>query len=108
MLYLGAGLAASKNWRFKGNILPWALVVVSIAAIFTTGSRATSYAAVISSPLVLYVWASRGIVSIGNMIKISFAGMFIAIIVTSMASSAIEAYSYRAEHSDDPIDRLLA
>jgi hypothetical protein len=108
MLYLGAGLAASKNWRFKGNIWPWALVVVSIAAIFTTGSRGPIYASVITAPVVLYVWTSRGIVSVGNIIKISLAGMFIAIIVTFMASSAIEAYNYRAGHSDDPIDRMLA
>jgi hypothetical protein len=108
MLYLGAGLAASKNWRFKGNIWPWALVVVSIAAIFTTGSRSPIYGSLMTAPVVLYVWASRGIVSTGNFIKISLAGMFIATIVTIMASSAIEAYSYRAGHSDDPIDRILS
>jgi hypothetical protein len=107
-LYLGAALAASKNWRFSGNPWPWTLVVVSIAAVFTTGSRGPIYASLITAPVVLYVWTSRGVISTGNFIKVSLAGVFIAILVTFIASSAIEAYSYRAGHSDDPIDRLLS
>src|SRR5262249_20562 len=60
MLYLGVGLAASRNWRFSGNLWPWTLVVVTVAAIFTTGSRSPIYGSVISAPLVLYIWSSRG------------------------------------------------
>ena len=108
ILYLGIALAASKNWRFSGNPWPWTLVVVSIAAIFTTGSRAPIYAALITAPVVLYVWTSRGIMSTGNFMKVSLAGVFIAIVVSSIASSAIDAYSYRAGHADDPIDRMLS
>ena len=40
--------------------------------------------------------------------KVGLAGVFISIIVTFIASGAIEAYSYRAGHADDPIDRLLS
>ena len=107
MLYLGAGLAASKNWRLSGNLWPWALVVVTIAAIFTTGSRAPIYASALTAPVVLYIWASRGVLSSGNLLKIGLACVSISIIVTLIAPQAIEAYQYRAEHADDPMDRLF-
>jgi O-Antigen ligase len=108
MLYLGVALAASKNWRFSGNLWPWTLVVVSIAAVFTTGSRGPIYGSLITAPVVLYVWTSRGIISTGNFMKVGLAGALIAIVVAFIASSAIEAYSYRAEHADNPMDRLLS
>jgi hypothetical protein len=108
MLYLGLGLAASKNWRISGNLWPWTLVVITIAAMFTTGSRGPIYASVITAPVVLYIWASRGLMSSGKLLKISFACIFIAIIVTFIATEAIEAYDYRARHADNPIDRVLS
>ena len=108
MLYLGLALAASKNWRFSRNLWPWTLVVVSIAAIFTTGSRAPLYGGVITAPAVLYIWGSRGIMSIGNVVKIGIACVCISIIVAFIVPEAIEAYQYRAQHGDNPTDRMLA
>jgi hypothetical protein len=108
MLYVGIGLAASKKWRISGNLWPWALIVITIAAMFTTGSRSPFYGSVISAPLVLYIWSSRGVISSGNFLKIGLAGMFISIIVAFIATGAIEAFDYRAQHADNPIDRLLS
>jgi hypothetical protein len=108
MLYLGIGLAASKNWRFSRNLWPWTLVVVTVAAIFTTGSRAPIYAPLITAPVVLYIWSSRGIMSSGNVVKVGIACICISIIVAFIATDAIEAYQYRAQHSDDPTDRMLS
>jgi hypothetical protein len=107
-LYLGLGLAAGKNFRISGNLWPWTLLVVSIAAIFTTGSRAPIYASVLTAPVVLYIWASRGIMSIGNFLKVSLACIFISIIVAFIVPEAIEAYHHRAQHADDPIYRVLS
>jgi hypothetical protein len=108
MLYLGVGLAASKNWRFSGNLWPWTLVVVTIAAIFTTGSRAPIYLTVMTAPVVLFIWSSRGIMSLGNVVKVGIACICISITVAFIAPEAIEAYQYRREHSDDTIFRMLA
>jgi hypothetical protein len=109
MLYLGIGLVASKNWRFSGNLWPWTLVVVTVAAIFTTGSRAPIYAPVLTAPVVLYIWSSRGIMSVGNVVKVGIACICISIIVALIAPEAIEAYQHRAEHSgDNAIDRMLS
>jgi len=108
MLYLGVGLAASKNWGFSGNLWPWTLVVVTVAAMFTTGSRAPIYATAITAPAVLYIWGSRGIMSSRNVVKVGIACICISIIVAFSVPEAIEAYQYRAGHSDDPIDRTLS
>jgi hypothetical protein len=108
MLYLGLGLAASKNWRLSKNLWPWTLVIVTIASIFTTGSRAPLYGTALTAPVVLYIWGSRGILSSGNVVKIGVACVVISIIVALIAPEAIEAYQYRAQHADDPVDRLLA
>jgi hypothetical protein len=108
MLYLALGLAASKNWRFSGNLWPWTLLIVSIAGIFTTGSRAPIYATAITAPIVLYIWASRGIMSWGNLVKVGFACLAISIAVSFIAPEAIKAYNYRAANSDDPVYRLLS
>jgi hypothetical protein len=108
MLYLGLGLAASKNWRLSKNLWPWTLVIVTIASIFTTGSRAPLYGTAITSPVVLYIWGSRRILSSGNVVKIGVACVVISIIVALIAPEAIEAYQYRTQHADDPVDRLLA
>jgi hypothetical protein len=107
-LYLGLALVASKNWRISGNLGPWTLTIISIAAMFTTGSRAPIYASAISAPVVLYIWASRGIMSLGNVLKMGLACISIAIAVTFIAPEAIEAYNYRAQNADNPIDRLLS
>jgi hypothetical protein len=107
MVYLGVALAASKNWGISRNLWPWVLLVGSIAAIFTTGSRAPIYASVITAPVVLYIWASRGIISTGNVLKISAACICISILVPFIVPDAIEAYQYRAEHADDPLTRVL-
>jgi hypothetical protein len=108
MLYLGVGLAASKNWRFSGNLWPWTLVVVTVAAIFTTGSRAPIYLTVMTAPVVLFIWSARGIMSLGNFVKVGIACICISIILAFIAPEAIEAYQYRQEHSDDTIFRMLA
>jgi hypothetical protein len=107
MLYLGLALAASKNWQFLKNLWPWTLIVVSIAAIFTTGSRSPIYGTAITAPVVLYIWASRGIMSGVNVVKIGIACVCIVIIVASIAPEAIEAYQFRVQHTDNPIDRVL-
>jgi hypothetical protein len=107
MLYLGVGLAASKNWRFSGNLWPWTLTVVSVAAIFTTGSRAPIYGTALTAPIVLYIWSRRGIMSRGNVVKVGIACVCISIIVALIAPEAIEAYQFRAGHADEPIERIF-
>jgi hypothetical protein len=109
MLYLGLGLVASKNWRLSGNLWPWTFVVVVIAAIFTTGSRQPIYGTMITAPVVLYIWFSRGIVSMGHVVRIGIGCVLISIILMLIVPKAMVAYQARAqsEGGDSAIDRML-
>lgn len=108
MLCLGASLATNNKWRLSGNVWPLLLVVVTIAAMFTTGSRGPIYAAIITSPLMFFIWRSADLVPMTTMLRIVAMWAIIAVAVSLLSSGAIEAYQYRAEHSDDPIVRILS
>jgi hypothetical protein len=108
MFFLGAGLATYKKWRISGNLLPLLLLVITSAAMFTTGSRAPIYSIVITLPLMLFIWRVRGLVSGGALLRISAVWVIMSMVVLLISSGAIEAFQYRAEHADDPTMRLLA
>jgi hypothetical protein len=108
MFLLGAGLAASNKWRISKNLWPLSLLMVTAAAIFTTGSRGPIYALIITSPLLFFIWTSRSLISTKTAVRIGIVWTIMALAVLFIASNAIEAYDYRAQHADDPIDRLLS
>jgi hypothetical protein len=108
MVCLGAALATNKKWRISGNLWPLLLVVVSIAAMFTTGSRGPIYYLIITSPLMFFIWRSAGLVPMTMMLRIVAMWAIITVAISLLSSGAIEAYQYRAAHADDPVDRILA
>src|SRR5215467_65831 len=107
MLYLAAGLAASRKWRVSGNQWPFALLVISIGAMFTTGSRGPIFGAVLFLPVVLYVWAAGGIMSTRSVVQLGLSAIIVSMAVAIAVPDAIEAYQYRAGHSDDPVERII-
>ena len=107
MFWLGAGLATSNKWRISGNLPALSLLVVTTAAIFTTGSRGPIYVLIITSPLMFLVWGFGRVVSTGTLLRIGIVWATIIVSVSLIAPQAIEAYQYRAQHVDDPIDRVL-
>jgi hypothetical protein len=108
MLCLGAGLATKNKWRVSGNLWPLSLVMVTIAAMFTTGSRAPIYSAIITSPLMFFIWRFAGLVPMRTLLRIGGLWAILVVAVAVLSSGAIEAYAYRAEHADDPVVRILA
>jgi hypothetical protein len=63
MLYLGIALMASASWKFKGNALPLCLIVATLGAMFTTGSRTPFYGLFLTAPVLLWMWTVGGIMS---------------------------------------------
>src|SRR5262249_38692629 len=103
MFCLGAGLAAKNRWRLSGNFWPFILLTVTTAAMFTTGSRAPIYGLVITAPLVLYIWWTAKLVSPRIVLQMAWACGVMAVIVQFTASGAIDAYQYRASHSNESL-----
>ena len=108
MFYLGAALSASKRWKVSESRWPLILLAVSAAAMFTTGSRGPIYVVIITTPLLLYVWSSGKLMSARSVLSMGLACVIIYFGVVFLAGDAIKAYEYRAQHSDDPIERLLS
>jgi hypothetical protein len=108
MFYLGAALAASKTWKISESRWPLMLLAVSAAAMFTTGSRGPIYVVTITTPLLLYVWSSSKLMSVRSVVSMGLACVIIYFGVVSVAGDAIQAYEYRSQNSDDPIERLLS
>jgi hypothetical protein len=108
MCYLGIGLTASKGWRLAGNLGPFALIIVTLAAMFTTGSRTPIYGLVVTIPIVVLVWAYRGAISTQHLVRVGFVFILAMVIVQLIVPDAIDAYEFRAATSDDATTRLLS
>jgi hypothetical protein len=108
MVSLAAGLATSERWRISGNVWVLSLLAISTAALFTTGSRAPIYSLILTFPLMLLVWRAQRLISMRDLVRILVVGAIMWVAVSFIAPDAIEAYSYRAQHSDDPVMRIFS
>jgi hypothetical protein len=107
MTWLGVGLVASKNWRLRGNVRALLLLVTSLAATFTTGSRAPVFALIIASPLALFVLGSGGLISMRNVLRFCVVWAILAVAISLIASDAIDAYEHRVQQAGDSFARIL-
>jgi hypothetical protein len=108
MFYLAAGLAAKNRWRAFDSVVPLGILIVTLAAMFTAGSRGPIWGLVGASPLVLSIWASGRLLSVASLGKMIVAVGAVSIAALFLAADAFDAYAYRQEHGDDALTRVLA
>jgi hypothetical protein len=115
MGYLAAALAARNRWRISGslwrlssNLWPLSLLAVTVAAMFTTGSRLPIWMLIATWPLVTIVWGYGGLVSMGDVTKMVFVAAMVTILAVFLAADAYDAYAYRVEHAGDTSARILS
>jgi hypothetical protein len=108
MFYLGVGLFAGRGWRSAGNLGPLSLVVVTLAAMFTTGSRTPIYGLWITLPIVICIWGYSGVVSTRHLVRIGFSFVIATVLVLYIVPDAIDAYEFRAATTQDTTTRLLS
>jgi hypothetical protein len=108
MGYLGIGLTAARGWRIKGNLGPLTLTIVTLAAMFTTGSRTPIYGLIGTIPIVICIWGYSGAISTQHLARVGFILVLGIVIVQFMVPEAIEAYKFRAATVDDSTTRLLS
>ena len=108
MFYLGVGLIAKSRWRISGNLWLFAFLVITVAAMFTTGSRGPIWGLIATWPLVLCIWGFAGLLSMSNAGKTILAAALLWALAQLVAGDAFEAYSYRAEVAGDTMERVLA
>jgi hypothetical protein len=108
MFYLVAGLVAKSRWKVTGNAWLLAYLVLTVAAMFTTGSRGPIWWLIATWPLALGIWGYAGLLSMGNVARMVLAAAVIWVLAQLLASDAFDAYSQRSEHAGDTITRVLA
>jgi hypothetical protein len=108
MFYLVAGLTAKSGWKISGNIWLFAYLVLTVAAMFTTGSRGPVWWLLATWPLAISIWGHAGLLSMRIVARMILAAALIWILAQLLASDAFDAYSYRTGQATDTISRLLA
>jgi hypothetical protein len=108
MFYLVAGLAAKTRWKISGNAWLFAYLVVTVAAMFTTGSRGPIWWLIVTWPLALVIWGRAGLLSMKIAGRMILAAATIWILAQFLAADAFDAYAHRAGQANDTISRLLA
>jgi hypothetical protein len=108
MFYLVAGLVAKSRWKVSGNawLLPY--LVVTVAAMFTTGSRGPIWWLIATWPLALFIWGNAGLLSMGNVVRMVLAAAVIWVLAQLLAADAFDAYASRAGQATDTITRVFA
>ena len=108
MFYLVAGLVAKNGWKISGNTWLLAYMVLTVAAMFTTGSRAPIWWLIATWPLALIVWGRTGLLSMKTAGRMILGAAAIWILAQFLAADAFDAYAYRVDQATDATSRLLA
>src|SRR5262245_57522896 len=105
--FLAVGYNTSRAWRIKDATLPIISLVLVIGAMFTTGSRAPIYSLLVMTPPILLLGLKAGTVSVSTAVRICILFPIIALGALSVSPDAVEVFSYRVEHADDPLERAF-
>jgi hypothetical protein len=108
MLYLGVALMANAKWKIKGNSLPFCLIVVTLGAMFTTGSRTPFYGLFLTAPLLFWIWGVRGLMRTQQLIRMVGFGTVVMVIVVFLAPAAIDAYGSRTGNYEETWSRIIS
>ena len=107
MFYVAAGLAAKNRFKFSGNTLVIGYLVLTVAAMFTTGSRGPIWWLVATWPLALVIWRSGGLLSMGTVGRMLLVAPAVWLLAQFLAADAFDAYASRADQAADTVDRML-
>jgi O-antigen ligase len=108
ILYLAIALIGNAKWKTKRNYWIFVLAIATVGAMFTTGSRTPIYGLVITAPVLLWIWAIRGLISAQQGLRIIGLGAVLMLILLVISPAAIDAFSARAGTSSDTIERMFS
>ena len=108
MLYLGIALVASSKWKIKGNKASICLVVVALGAMFTTGSRTPFYGLMLTAPMMLWIWAVRGLMGSQHLIKGTRHGCDGGVARNVLSAASNRCLRSRADTAGDTLERLFS
>jgi hypothetical protein len=98
--FLAIGYNMTRGWRLKNNVAPVLALALVIGAMFTTGSRAPVYTLLATSPFILWLAATSGVLSSRTAVRLCLLIPVIAIVALSVSPRATEAFMTRAGEAD--------
>jgi hypothetical protein len=108
MFFLALAFVLSGDRSRRSNLVPIALFVSSILAMFTTGSRAVVFGILGLTPFVLFLCMRGRLITSRVFLQVGVVVLLAMVLANIYASQSIDAFSYRANNSDDPIMRMLS
>ena len=108
MIFLSLGLIIGNGVRLRGNVPIFALMMFSIAAMFTTGSRMGVLSVAVAPPAVLLVALYRGDISASVAFRSIFVFVSATVAVLIAAPDAFDAFLSRTNRVEDGATRFLA
>lgn len=103
---LALALLAASRWRYRGNLLVFAALGLTLLGMLMTGSRAPVFLLLLLLPL--YWWlglAREGAQAVGRFL---LAASLLAVLVNYVGSDAVEAFYIRAASATDAGSRVLS
>lgn len=94
--------------RIRDNWIPYALLVASTMAIFTTGSRWVLGGTLGALPFILLLVMVAGLMSMATFFRLAVVSIVVSLAAFYIAGDAIDAMFQRAAQSDNNIDRMLS
>jgi hypothetical protein len=98
--FLAIGYNMAHGWRLKNNIAPVFALALVVGAMFTTGTRAPVYILLATSPVILWLAATSGVVSLQTALRLCILVPVITILALNISPRAFQAFMERAEEAD--------
>jgi hypothetical protein len=106
--FLVLALLANRDWRFRGNVLLYVGLLLLVAAMFATGSRAPVYSLIVALAAYSVVTALAGDLSSAAAIRACAGAALLAAMIWLFLPEPAGAFQYRAHGVSDTLSRVLA
>lgn len=106
-LLVGA-LLAGRGWRFRGNVTLYSGLILIVAAMFATGSRAPVYSLIGSIAAYTIFAAVNKDLSTSAAVRACIGAAVLAAGVWNFLPETATAFHQRAAHSDDALERMVS
>jgi hypothetical protein len=103
-----AALVAARGWRLRGNVALYGALVLTLAAMFATGSRAPVYLVILAAVFYAVVASAVGDLSLSSALRAGLGATIVAVTLWYFLSEPAGAFYGRAADTGDTVSRLVS
>jgi len=106
--FLVLALLASRDWRARGNLLLYVGLILIVAAMFATGSRAPVYSLIGAVAAYSILTAAAGDLSARAALRACIGVAILAACMWAFLPEPVGAFEYRASSVEDTLSRVVS